>query len=220
MQTPAQKFFTGASIEDLMQMFISAVDAKLFPPGAPPRPELINADGSTAIATSSGLPLISKPFQSTPIHIPNAGDGANARHSYKTELVLLRDPKVRTVKMLWWHGDDPRDTPHNHPWSFRSAILSGGYSEERFHVSNGVTHKETRTYEAGDINVVPSDVFHNVRDVQPGTVTLLDCGEASEGNAWGYLNVATGERIPNSQLTPANFLENFRALNPHLLPKS
>ena len=57
-----------------------------------------------------------------PIHkCPVAGDGANARHSYKSELVLLRDPDLGTKKILWWYDKDPRPLPHNHPWDFRSA---------------------------------------------------------------------------------------------------
>lgn len=173
-------------------------------------------DGNELTSTSIGNPLISNSFKAAPMHIPNAGDNANARHSYKSELVLVRDPNAGTKKILWWFDKDPRETPHNHPWNFRSGIISGGYVEERFWLNNGVVKKETRRYEAGMINEVPANVFHNVREVLPGTVTYLDCGPARKGNEWGYMDINDGKYIPFKDLTPGNFLECLRTLNPHL----
>lgn len=198
---------------------IALIESRLLPPTAPLRPRTILGSGDASIAeTASGQSLAGAGLSIPPVHIPNAGDGPNARHSYKSELVLVRDPAVTTKKILWWYDKDPRDTPHNHPWDFRSAILSGGYTEERFWLSKGVLHKERLQHREGSINVVPADVFHNVVEVEPNTVTYLDCGPARAGNEWGYLT-DTGVYVPFKDLTPKNFLETFRELNPHLRPK-
>jgi len=169
--------------------------------------------------TSSGQSLEGEAFRIPPLHIPVCGDEANARHSYKSELTLVRDPDIGTKKLLWWHDKDPRDEPHNHPWDFRSAIISGGYTEERFWIDeDGKVQRDEVTYEAGQINVVPANVYHNVISVEPGTVTYLDCGPARTGNEWGYLDIRNGEYITFKDLTPDNFLEMFQGLNPHTRP--
>lgn len=209
-----QIFFSSANVDSVMQTLIMAFEANLFPQGSPARPTALAKKGdSDLLETSTGQPLVSAAFSVPPLHIPNAGDGPNARHSFKSELVLVRDPAVGTKKIMWWYGDDPREIPHNHPWDFRSGIISGGYTEERSWITNGILKSERRKYVAGTINEVPADVFHNVFDVLPNTVTYLDCGPAREGNEWGYLD---GEKYQTwKDLTPANFLECFKGLNTH-----
>lgn len=71
-------------------------------------------------------PLQAEHLMTPPLHIPD-GKG----EAFKTELVLERSEE-RTVKIQWWYADDPRKDPHNHPWSFQSEILSGGYTEDRW----------------------------------------------------------------------------------------
>lgn len=158
--------------------------------------------------TTSGLPIQNKTLQQPPTHIPDGNGGC-----YKTELALVRTPEY-TEKIIWWYKDDPRKEPHNHPWDFVSSILSGGYTEDRWWIEDGVLQKITKAYRAGDENVVPSSVYHVVYDVQPGTVTNLKCGVASEGNAWGYLDLNTLEHIP-AKGSP-DFLEELWKINPHL----
>ena len=162
-------------------------------------------------ATSGGLPISAAHLQTPPIHIPDGSGGA-----YKTELVLFRDPTTRTEKVIWWHADDPRPDPHNHPWGFTSSILAGGYTEERYDVSGHLF--ETHIYRAGDINSVAANDFHRVVDVQPGTVTHLVCGPAAEGNAWGYRAKDTGDYYPfqDPLAGTSTFLDEMRAINPHM----
>jgi hypothetical protein len=165
--------------------------------------------------TSGGFALEHAALSVPPVHIPDGAGGA-----YKTELVIERTPE-RTVKILWWHADDPRPEPHNHPWAFESKILHGGYSEDRYRLQPdgadlAVVH-ERCTYRAGDINRVPRDVFHNVVDVQPGTVTRLVCGPAAPGNEWHYLDIETGELSGSDD--PA-FRARLAAINPHLRPRT
>lgn len=169
--------------------------------------------------TSAGAPLFAAMFVTVPIHIPDDDDGA-----YKTELVIKRDPATETLKVLWWHGSDPRTTPHNHPWkdkdgiSFVSEILSGGYTEDRYTVVDGRVVKETKSYRAGDKNIVPYDSYHYVYDVRKDTCTWLRTGPAVPGNVWGYLDPETGLYSPYEK--DPTFLGRLQKLNPHLrLPR-
>ena len=161
--------------------------------------------------TTGGFALQNDQLESPPAHIPDGKGGA-----YKTELVLYRS-QVRTEKIIWWYNDDPRLEPHNHPWRFESTILSGGYTEDRWWIDeSGELQKRTITYRADErnVNVVEVNIFHNVRDVQPKTTTKLLCGQASEGNAWGYLDLSTKEYF-EAEKDP-HFLEWLRDINPHV----
>jgi quercetin dioxygenase-like cupin family protein len=213
--------FSPNDVSRVLDDLLGAIDSRLFY-SAPPRPAaLADEPGqkATHATTSSGQSLTGAAFQVPPVHIPNAGEGAFARHSYKSELVLVRDPNVGTKKLLWWYDKDPRSAPHNHPWDFRSAILSGGYVEERFWIEDGKLRHEVCEWGAGDVNVVPANVYHNVVSVQKSTITFLDCGPARAGNEWGYLNTETLEHRTFKDLTPKNFLEMFQTINPHLIKK-
>jgi hypothetical protein len=160
--------------------------------------------------TLGGLPAISNNLESPPVHIPDGKGGA-----YKTELALFRSAE-RTEKIIWWHSDDPRKEPHNHPWYFESTILSGGYTEARWWIDeNNELQTKVIDYRAGDVNIVPANVYHVVYNIQPKTVTHLRCGQASENNAWGYLNLQTLEHVPATS-DPA-FLTQIRLINPHLV---
>jgi hypothetical protein len=210
-------------LEQRLHAVLSAFDTNLFPEGSPPRPNALAQEhpatlGHAEGVTSTGLPLGALGLSSPPLHIPNGGDGANARHAYKSELILMRDLYLGTKKIMWWHDRDPRDTPHNHPWDFRSAILSGGYTEQRYWTERpgGEIKHDVREYKAGDFNLVPANVFHSVTKVLPGTVTYLDCGATRPGGDWGYLDLGSGKYIPFKEMTPGNFIDIFRQLNTHL----
>lgn len=159
--------------------------------------------------TSGGFALQHAMLTVPPVHIPDGHGGA-----YKTELVIERSPE-RTIKILWWYADDPRPEPHCHPWDFTSEILHGGYTEDRYRIVDGEIEHDVETHGAGSFNHVPRFVFHNVRDVLPGTVTRLTCGPAVPGNEWCYLDLETGETIPSAMLN-VGFVDWSRDLNPHL----
>lgn len=169
--------------------------------------------------TSGGFVLEHAELTVPPVHIPDGRGGA-----YKTELVIER-AQAGTTKILWWHADDPRSDPHNHPWSdeagvaFRSEILHGGYTEDRWALTativpvDGVKYLGHNVYRAGDTNTMPQDVFHVVHQVLPGTVTRMTCGPAVLGNEWHYLDIDTGQlRLP----TNPQFRADVEAINPHL----
>jgi hypothetical protein len=167
------------------------------------------SDG-TSETTAGGLALSHDMLAAPPVHIPDGRGGA-----YKTELVIERGAD-RTVKILWWYADDPRTEPHNHPWAFTSEILAGGYTDERYRrTSDGTVDHETVVVRAGDVNVVPADIYHRVTDVLPGTVTRMTCGSAASGNAWGYLDIVSGDISTSDD---PMFVANLRAINPHLRP--
>ena len=219
-------FFQPQDVSSVLDDFLSSLNNRLFGNGAPERPNALALEqkgapsASTPTATSLGLSLTATAFATPPIHVPNGGDGAFARHSYKSELTLVKDPGVCTQKILWWHTKDPREIPHNHPWDFRSAVLRGGYTEERFWLDDsGRLQRETLRHAAGDVNTVPANVYHNVIHVEPGTVTFLDCGPARPGNQWGYLDLSSLEHLDFTKVTPANLKEIFAELNPHTIPK-
>ena len=164
--------------------------------------------------TTGGQDIKFHSMEKAPLHIPDGKGG-----SFKTELTVFRSEE-ETQKYLWWHGDDPRGEPHNHPWDFSSKILHGGYTEDRWELnSSSELIKRTRIYRAdgsldGNENIVPKDTYHIVRDVLKGTVTHLTCGPAREDNEWGYID------IENSEYTRAesdkDFFSELCELNPHL----
>jgi len=154
-----------------------------------------------------------------PLHIPDLNGGA-----YKTELVLSRSDES-TTKINWWHGDDPRPEPHSHPWPFKSEILHGGYTEDRWYGDSDIGWvKTTHVYKAGDVNDCPHGTFHVVRDVLPGTVTKMVCGEKVGDGDWGYLvksyMPAGRTYVSAREMADPSFLENMREINPHMRPKN
>jgi len=79
-------------------------------------------------------------------------------------------------------GPDPRPTLHDHPWTFRSLVLCGGYSEvRRDNYDGGTVRREvTRT------NVMRTHDAHYIRALhRTPTWTLLLVG--ARRRAWGYI---------------------------------
>jgi hypothetical protein len=185
----------------------------------------MNTDGKT---TTSGAPLRHAEYTRPPLHIPN-----ELGQPVKTELVISRDPDGSTIKMNWWHLPDVvggRKRPHNHPWSFDSDVLHGGFTEERYTPVDskpGYFSVTTLTHKAGDKYTLRADEFHVVTAVEPGTVTRMTCGKAAPENEWGYIEVDASEysalgqvrgEYTRAQKDPA-FQEHFERLNPFLKKK-
>ncbi len=40
--------------------------------------------------------------------------------------------------------EEPNATPHDHPWSFDTKILDGGYVEEVFHLGSGLVDQSQK----------------------------------------------------------------------------
>lgn len=157
-------------------------------------------------------------FTGRPVHMPDFKDG-----SFKTELVIYDSPQG-TIKINYWSAGDPRETPHNHPWcddeglSFRSYVLSGGYTERVVRTDGS---SQERTYRAGDTNYVMYEDYHTVYDVLPDTVTLMVCGPRIRATVpWGYLIFHPNgmwEKVgkDDPRVGDMTFMERFLKINPH-----
>ena len=100
---------------------------------------------------------------------------------YITRLHLAKTPWF-SVCLHWLNKPDAEPYLHDHPVSFLSLILRGGYEEERAASRPGdaviVEHKWFNFIEAS------KDDCHRITDVKPGTVTL--CLMGPKTREWGF----------------------------------
>jgi hypothetical protein len=58
---------------------------------------------------------------------------------------------------------EPRADPHDHPWSFETEILDGGYVEEVFHVeADGSWRSELIHRQPGTVHRVDAEHIHRI----------------------------------------------------------
>lgn len=77
---------------------------------------------------------------------------------------------------------DSRPTLHDHPWSFVSLIVRGGYIEQRLNPHTRQTEPKHRRW----VNVMRRDDFHYIESLdRTPTWTLLLVGVRRR--TWGYL---------------------------------
>lgn len=169
--------------------------------------------------TTYGIKAANDWGTAAPMRIPDT-TGTNF---FLSAIDLFRSPEF-TVKLHHWHCADEREKPHNHPWcdvngvSFTSHILVGGYEEIVYWFdAAGQVQSEIRKYKAGDKNVSFYREYHTITSVEPGTVTLMVCGNQVPLNEWGYLDVETG-KYTKAEKTD-EFTARFLAANPHLVKK-
>lgn len=94
---------------------------------------------------------------------------------YITRLHIIKTPWF-AVCLHWLNKPDPEPFMHDHPVSFLSIILRGGYIERR----NG--RLECRIWH-NFIRATPDDT-HTIVLVQPGTLTL--CLMGPKVREWGF----------------------------------
>lgn len=94
---------------------------------------------------------------------------------YITRLHLIKTPWC-ALMVHWINGPDPEPHLHDHPVSFLSFILSGGYTEIR----NGTLVMRTLM---NWIRGSASDT-HRIVDVLPNTITL--CFVGPKVREWGF----------------------------------
>lgn len=95
------------------------------------------------------------------------------RHGPQLERVNLEFGSERMFMSVWNH-DDPNDwwhTDHYHAVGGTIWILRGGYTEVRVAPGGAVIRSYVR--KAGERFVVPSNTWHRIEDVQPGTVSVV-----------------------------------------------
>lgn len=57
---------------------------------------------------------------------------------------------------------EPHADPHDHPWSFETEILAGGYVEEVFHMTPDGWHSELVHRLPGTIHQIPAEHIHRI----------------------------------------------------------
>lgn len=96
----------------------------------------------------------------------------------------------RLIQTPWWgiyvhrfDGPDPRTTLHDHPWSFLSIVLRGGYIERRL---DQMTMKVNEHHRIRFLNYMPRGGAHaitHLRRVPAWTLMLV----GRRYRTWGYL---------------------------------
>jgi hypothetical protein len=137
----------------------------------------------------------------------------------KAELTLLRPKRLlpgRTLLNLWLAPDirQPGTAwPHGHPADFESEIVyGGGYTEMRYGRNASGIWSAEHTYRLSQRNLFPLDLFHEVVDVAPGTLSIMRWDQIVRPGGWGNLNIDTGE-FTLTKPDPA-FRAMLRAVNP------
>jgi hypothetical protein len=154
---------------------------------------------------------------------------------YKAQQKLLAGPPFDLeIIVMYWASPDVRVPGqtlwHNHPWRpVRSHVLRGGYRQDTAVAKKQFNVFKTRQFEPQDLvissacevkvgtpNTMSDKLLHEVREVDPGTLSLLYCHKGRKG-AWGYLNADT-LRYQHFQAHTVDktFMELLRNRNPHL----
>jgi hypothetical protein len=99
---------------------------------------------------------------------------------YITRLHVLKTPWF-AICLHWLNKPDPEPYLHDHPVSFLSLILRGGYTEKR-QVASGDEELRIHRY----YNYVPGTINdrHTIVYVEPNTVTLVFMGPKTR--EWGF----------------------------------
>jgi len=108
---------------------------------------------------------------------------------YITKLYLWRTPWQQT-SIHWLHRKDPGGDLHDHPRSFISILLRGGYTEQIsvFHpvqwFSDTIPYVSHVFRSAFSIAFRKAETAHAIVDVDPGTVSLVLWGR--KRRPWGF----------------------------------
>lgn len=112
--------------------------------------------------------------------VPNLDD---PRQTYLTRWRLIQTPWFG-IYLHRMDGPDSRSTLHDHPWTFASLILRGGYYEA--HAAEAAQGPVTmRCHVLGDVNRMGRHEAHFIRElVKVPTWTLMLVGQRRD--TWGY----------------------------------
>ncbi|MEM7096166.1 MAG: hypothetical protein AAF567_24385 [Actinomycetota bacterium] len=114
---------------------------------------------------------------------------------YIERFVLIRTP-ICSVMVHRLHRPDADRDLHNHPWSFASVVISGGYWESYASAGNLAERNRDPRRPQGDLAAHPSRFvrltnrkrawvdYHRITQVLPGTRTLVLAGPRQ--NSWGF----------------------------------
>ena len=150
-----------------------------------------------AIHTSKSTLLVVKDWRTAkPFAVPTADCQV-----CKIEFKLHYDPQRGGKKFNIYIGHfDPHgnlepaedrrggNVRHNHPWRrLRLNIHKGGYEDNRiFMRKDGALVYQQSELQEGMSQDVPFNHFHNIRNIQPGTVTEMILGPLVQTGPWGF----------------------------------
>ena len=99
---------------------------------------------------------------------------------YITRLHVLKTPWF-AVCLHWLNKPDPEPYLHDHPVSFLSLILRGGYTERRV---RGLRYDFTKVNRWYNFVRATEDDRHTITSVRPNTLTL--CFMGPKTREWGF----------------------------------
>lgn len=115
---------------------------------------------------------------------------------YLRRYYVLRTPWFR-VFLHWLARDDDDRDPHDHPWSFWTLVLRGGYCDERwcrFMATKFNGHRDVQEplrvlddeepMRPGTLRFREAEHTHRVRDTKPNTWTLIVASPVKR--MWGF----------------------------------
>jgi hypothetical protein len=172
--------------------------------------------------TKTGQAQTVRAFSGVPTMIPQFVDGMFTGQPYKVEQVLYRDADGGARQHLWLAPDA---RPHNHPQQWIAcACLHGWYRAIEYHrIGEGEYQERHVTLRSGTPeHLVEHDVYHQIVEVFPGTVTVMRYGPTiGDGKDWANLIVRTSPRQPytvDRNTNQPGFLDALRHLNPYMRP--
>lgn len=86
-------------------------------------------------------------------------------------------------------GIDKGD-PHDHPYSFRSMVLSGWYEEEIYYIENNSICRENKTRRQGETFMIHHSHVHRIIDIHSSgcNTIILPEEKAQEPGFWKFEN--------------------------------
>lgn len=112
---------------------------------------------------------------------------------YLTRLHLVKTPKA-SAYLHWIHEADPQPDPHDHPVTFLSIVLRGGYVEENTcGKGQPVMRPRGRRWWRREVrwfNFIRATHVHRIVHVEPGTLTL--CFAGPPVHEWGFHTLRFG----------------------------
>ena len=113
--------------------------------------------------------------------IPDAGQ---PERTYLKRLRIIQTPWF-AIYLHWIYLPDKDRDPHDHPWSFASIVLRGGY-DETVHYAPEVhlDYTKHRTHRRFSAHITDTRVAHQITNLEPETVTLLFVGRRRR--QWGF----------------------------------
>lgn len=90
------------------------------------------------------------------------------------QIRVFRTPALTVVVHRFYHPD-PYPDPHDHPWTFASFVLRGGYSEVVYTNPEDLTEWHVRTHRRWSWHRMTPDTSHRIVTADRA-MTLMLCG--------------------------------------------